>query len=402
MYKNKVQRSSNRHRILECIFRNAPISRTEIAEITGITPATTTNVIGTLLAENWVIELGEQPSEELTSGRKRIALDINADAAYSIGAEFNAKAMSVVIANLRGVVICEKSLPYSQAMGNSITENLIDEIQALLDCSNLPMEKFIGIGIAVPGHVDRTQLNIVSNQTIWKNFRLKAVEKAFPLPVVIENNVRCMALGQYLFQPNASPDNFSFFHVGLGMFCANIVDEELFLGNAYVSGEIGHNIVDPYGLRCECGKYGCLQTVSSEYRLLQNARLLYENDPASVLRHLVTSKDEITIKDVTTAYMMGDEVIGTSVSKALKFIGIATSNIAILMNPEKIFLHGEMFDCPQVHDELMDIINHQLLFVGNGSFDTVTILPYSTLNGAIGGSALAITNLLLREVPEMS
>lgn len=110
------------------------------------------------------------------------------------------------------------------------------------------------------------------------------------------------------------------------MFCANVIDGELFLGNNYVAGEIGHTIVCEGGRRCECGKNGCLQTYSSEYHLLKNARMLYENSPRTLLRELAASPDEITIDTVTTAYSMGDSGITAFISEALKYLGVTVSN----------------------------------------------------------------------------
>ena len=57
MYKGKKKKASNRSRILECIYRNAPIARTDIAEETEVTPATVTMNVTTLISEGFVREL---------------------------------------------------------------------------------------------------------------------------------------------------------------------------------------------------------------------------------------------------------------------------------------------------------------------------------------------------------
>lgn len=76
MYKGKKKKASNRSRILECIYRNAPIARTDIAEETEITPATVTMNVTTLISEGFVKELGEVSTDEGSSGRKRVLIDI--------------------------------------------------------------------------------------------------------------------------------------------------------------------------------------------------------------------------------------------------------------------------------------------------------------------------------------
>lgn len=180
------------------------------------------------------------------------------------------------------------------------------------------------------------------------------------------------------------------------MFCANILNGSLFQGHTYVSGEIGHTIVNPTGLRCECGKQGCLQTIASERWILKNVKQLYELDSFDILHRLVSSADEITLKTIAAAYSLGDETLISIVSNALKYLGISISNIAILMNPEKIFLHGELFTYPSIHSELMNLIHQQLTFIDNNYVQSIEILPYAKEDGAIGGAALAIMKFLLK------
>lgn len=205
-----------------------------------------------------------------------------------------------------------------------------------------------------------------------------------------------MALGEYLFAPANSPDSFAFFHMGLGMFCANLVDGELFLGNNYMAGEIGHTIVNENGRRCECGKYGCLQTYASETWLVKNARLVFQTTPDTMLRNLADTADAITIETMLNAYAMGDPLVGRFIRDALKYLGIAASNIAITMNPGKFFLHGQLLANETIRSELMDYIERQLLFIGRTYTSNIEILPYLPEDGAVGASALAIKTFFIK------
>lgn len=396
MYKAKKNKLSNRNRILECIYRNAPISRIDIAELTDITPATVTANVTALISEGIVRETGELNTEDTTPGRKKILIDLVPDYAYSIGVEFTQKALVLCITDIKGTVIVENTIPFTEYLAHHITNEIISHLHQLIEASNLPMNRFIGIGIGVPGHINSTQENMVTNNPLWSSFQPNLIREAFPFPVILENNVRCMALSEYLFKPNSSPDNFAFFHVGLGMYCANIIDGEIFTGNNYVSGEIGHSIANANGRRCECGKYGCLQTISGERWLLNVAQLLYDIDNSTILRTLAQDKDDITIEHITTAYEMGDPGISTYITEALKALGITASNIAIFTSPEKIFLHGQLFNNKAICNELMDFIIRQLLFVDSTSTDSFEILPYSLSDGSIGASALSILHFLIR------
>ncbi|SCP97520.1 Sugar kinase of the NBD/HSP70 family, may contain an N-terminal HTH domain [Anaerobium acetethylicum] len=398
LYKAKKNKTSNRTRILECLFRNPTISRTEIADLTDITPATVTTTVTQLISEGIVQEAGESNAEDSTPGRRKILIEIIPDYAYSIGIEFTQKALVLCITNLKGTVITKNIVPFTEDLAKNITTEIITRLGQLIAASDISTNKFIGIGIAVPGHMDSDQKMMISNNRLWGSFSPDMIREAFDLPVVLENNVRCMGLSQYLFNPATTPDNFSFFHVGLGMHCAIIVEGELFSGNTYISGEIGHTIVDADGRRCECGKHGCLQTIASENWLLKIAGMLYENDSASLLKTLAASKNSITIDHITTAYEMGDAAIHGYISEALKALGITASNIAILTSPEKILLHGQLFNNKEIRRELMDLIQRQLLFVDSSYNNIFEILPCSTIDGAIGANALSVMHFFIHGI----
>ena len=391
MYKSNIRKSLNRDRIIECIYRNSPISRKDISNLTEITPATVTNVIFPMIEDGIVEELGEIQSEDNIAGRKKINLSICKDYGYAIGVEFNAKALCCCATDMKGNVIIETSKPYTQDLADNITNYCIQSISDILSNPILENKRIVGIGIAVPGQMDASKRKIKSNHYQWKNFDTSTIKDKFnPIPVVAENNARSMALSQYLFNAQNTPDSFAYFHVGLGMFCSNIINGELFLGNSYVSGEIGHTIVIPDGLRCECGKHGCLQTIASEHALLKKARQLYEYNKDNLLHHLVSSVDDITIDTIATAYVMGEKAIRQYVMDALKYLSISVSNIAIIMNPEKIYLHGQIFSYPEIYAEIFDLINNQLLFVDQNYVNTVEVLNYNPNDGAVGAAALAL------------
>lgn len=395
MYKQSIIHTSNQSRILECIYRNAPISRKEISDLTGIKPAAVTNTISTLRFMGIVEELGEAPREEVSSGRKRILLDVCPSYAYSIGVEFTEKALVFCLFDMKGKAVSEHSSVFTQELAAHITDIIIDGINRLAETGGTDWTHIIGIGIAVPGHISYGGKKLVTNQKVWDSFEPERVRESFQVPVVMENNARCMAMGEYLFERQRSLDSFALFHVGRGMFCANMVNGNLFTGSHYVAGEIGHTIVNRNGNRCECGKKGCLQTYASEAWLIKRARLLYENSPNTILNSLVSAPEEITIRTVLAAYSMGDPVIRQNMQEALGYLSISVSNIAIIMNPKRIFLHGEMFQDENIALELMDHINQQLVFVGDPYVESIEILPYSITDGARGAGALAISSFLI-------
>lgn len=390
-------KKSNRTRILEYIFRNAPVSRATIAEQTDITPATVTTTIAELINEQIIVNLGEVEQSDNTPGRKRVLIDLNPNYAYAIGIEFNEKYVSFCITNLKGKVISESIFSTTYHEISNITEFIIENVEILMQKNEDIKDKLVGIGIGVPGKINNNNKELFADSDVWKCFFPEKIKQRFQLPVVMDNNVKCMAMGIYLFKPEQSPENFSFFHIGIGMYCSNVINGELFKGENYISGEIGHTIVKVDGKSCECGKNGCLNTYASERWLIKMAKILIENNASVILDKLVKDNEEVSIEHIITAYNLGDEVIREYILEALKYLSMTISNLSIIINTTKIFLHGRLFEDKMIFRQFKEYIERDSNFIGDSYFSNIERVPYRTINGAVGASARVIDAYFINE-----
>lgn len=390
-------KKSNRTRILEFIFRNGPVARATIAEQTNITPATVTTTTAALIEEGVIEILGEEEERaEVTPGRKRVLIDLNADYAYAIGIEFNEKQISFCITNLRGRIVEKTSFLTTHLEITNITEFLIKQIEGLISGNESIANKIIGVGIGMPGKLDSEAAGLIEEAATWKSFEPKKIKQRFRLPVIMDNNVKCMAYGQYLFSPQNTPDTFAFFHLGMGMYCATMVNGEMFADDNYLAGEIGHTIVKIDGKKCECGKCGCLQTYASERWLIKATNLLLETNSSVILRNVVGS-EKITIEHIIKAFKLGDEIVRQYVVDALKCLSMAISNMSILMNPSKIFLHGRLFDDDVILNRFHTYIEDDLKYMGQNYFSHIEVVPCESEDGAVGASAKVIQTFFINE-----
>ncbi len=390
-------KKSNRTRILEYIFRNAPVSRATIAEQTDITPATVTTTIAELISEQIIVDLGEVEQNDNTPGRKRVLIDLNPDYGYAIGIEFNEKHVSFCITNLRGKVIVESIFLTTYHEISNITEFIIENVEILMQKNQDIKDKLLGIGIGVPGKINNNNKELFSDSNVWKCFYPEIIKERFHVPVIMDNNVKCMAMGMYLFEPQKSPENFSFFHLGIGMYCANVINGELFKGESYISGEIGHTIVKVDGKSCECGKNGCLNTYASERWLIKMAKILIKNKASVILDSLVKNYEDVNIEHIITAYNLGDEVIRQYILEALKYLSMTISNLSIIINPTKIFLHGRLFEEDTIFNQFQSYIERDLKFIGDNYFSNIELVHYKPINGAVGASARLIDAYFINE-----
>lgn len=396
MYKAKVNKASNQDRILECLYRHPGISRKDISDITAITPATVTTTVAAMCKEGLILELGQIEEDRGTIGRSRIALGINAAYGYTVGVEFTFTSLTTCAADMAGKLLYSASIPYSPAVGEAITDLVVESIQRCLDCLALPQNKLLGIGIGVPGHMDVEEHYLVTTNEKWRDFDGQKIRQAFSCPVVFENNIRCMAARQYLHHGEHTPSTFALFHVGRGMYCANVTEDGLYIGTTYGSGEIGHTIAVRGGKRCECGKRGCLETVASETALLEKAGMLYQIDENTILRSLAPSAQQLTIEHIARAYALGEPSIRQIMMQALEYLCIATLNVAVLMNPGTIFLHGRLFNCQEIQEDFLEMVKKEFDFTGNNyRLGSVGFLRSEPTDGALGSAALAILKCVI-------
>ena len=313
--------------VLEFIYRNPRTSRIEISQATGLTPAAVTNIVAELMNKDWIKETGDEVSFVNGSGRRRKVLTLNNSIGYLLGVEFNMKGIFVTITDILGNVI---SRDYKNINKYAIT-HINDEIINLIENSitKVDSSKILGAGIAIPAHFDLTSETIISNNDMWKDFNLFEIKKYFSFPFIVENNIECMALGEYLFNPLNTPDKFLFFHVGHGLFCSFFDSANLGIKANYYIGEIGHTVVDINGPKCECGKKGCLQTYISESWLIKNAKFFFENSTNTILSNLVKNSEEISLQTIIAAYKLGDSYFKRNIELGIELLGTSISNTLI-------------------------------------------------------------------------
>ena len=203
-----------------------------------------------------------------------------------------------------------------------------------------------------------------------------------------------MAYEKYLFDSRNCPEDFALLHAGAGIFCAAFRSGILSEGG-YTSGEIGHTIVNPNGLRCECGKAGCLQTYTSESWLLRKARSAYQAFPNSVFHRIADSEDKLTLDHLLYAYQLGEPFAIQELREALYYLSIAAANSAIVLGVPKMYLNSRMFQNEMLRQEFLSFIEAQLSFVNNVCDQDIEILPFKSSRAAVGAAALAIDRLFI-------
>jgi predicted NBD/HSP70 family sugar kinase len=386
------KQKQNQAEILDKIYVKGPISRIDIANETGITPATVSSITSQLISEKLVEEIGED-SKTTGSGRRKILLDIQAHHSYFIGLELAEKFISLCLSDNKGEIIEEKVLWIQRDKSHEelTAENIIHELKLFMEENN--NYEISGIGVALPGHYQLKDQQFLTNNPIWKKFDLNVLKDAFDIPVYFENNVKSMVLYERFFQNTRTDNNFIFFHIKRGIFSASIYEGELYAPNNQIVGEVGHTTIQMDGALCECGNRGCLQTFASEAWLIKKAQTIFDFIEDSFLTQLVTDREEITIETLLVAYKLGDKAVIELLQSAIKAISTSIINLTMSVDTRAVYVHGSIFNEDALVQLLNEYISKRVPLFEAEQPPSIQVVPYNEMNGALGACVLCIANM---------
>ncbi|MET7330296.1 ROK family transcriptional regulator [Nonomuraea sp. NPDC005650] len=259
---------------LELVFRHIlaaarPISRTELASITGLTRPTITRIAEELLAGQLITEAGL--SHNGRAGRPRVGLTLSEKGPAGLGLDIRADGLAACVVDLTGTVrhLAFTPAAYSGWSAPDVLAELARMARAAVDATAAEDLTVLTTTLAVPGPV---QAGIVQSapELGWRDVDAQALLRGAvqplglppDLPITVDNEANLAALGE-LYASDNTLDSFVYVSGGLGIGAGIVLDGQLMRGARGWSGELGHVTVYPDGNACPCGSRGCLQTYAS-------------------------------------------------------------------------------------------------------------------------------------------
>ena len=252
-------RAFNQQLVLRALHDRSPLSRADLARITGLTRTSVGDLVGTLMHDGLVEEVGRGQS---SGGKSPILLGVAPHGRHLIGLDLGEARFSGAVVNLRGEILRSVALPLEGRNGDAAVELVFQLVDALRADDPSP---FLGIGVGAPGVID-TSSGIVrwSVHLDWADVRLgPLLEDRYGMPVVVANDSHAAALAELTFYRRPRPNNLIVIRVGRGLGAGIILNGQLFQGDAHGAGEFGHVSVAGAAEPCRCGRAGCLETVAS-------------------------------------------------------------------------------------------------------------------------------------------
>ncbi|OAP46120.1 ROK family protein [Sinorhizobium americanum] len=321
-----TSRALNRRLILNLLRSRGPISRAEMAHLTGLSPAAVTFVVAELMEEALLVE---REAVSGATGRRPVPVDINYEAHLAFGFKLNRYSINCVLTDLATTPLALLDAEVADTRPEGMIETIAATIPKLLAQADRQESEIMGIGVSIPGEIDPTTgMCIQSPRFGWKDLPFaELLAERVHVPVWIDDDVNAFAVAQKLFGVGRDHANFAALAIGAGIGCSLVIKGEIYHGSHSAAGKMGHITSVPNGRLCECGRKGCLMAHAAEPFMLDE----WQNRTGSAI-----SRDAFA-----SSVEQRDDLALSILSDCGSRIGRHLADMVNLFDPEIIVVGGE-------------------------------------------------------------
>lgn len=273
-------RAHNRSLVLQTLFHDGAMSRADLSRETGLTRVTISDLVGELITDGLITELGTR--EASGPGKPAMVVDLDRTGHRIIGIDLSGPDLFLgAVLTLDGEILTRQSTLAPREPGEAI-DAVVTLAQQLAAQAHAPI---LGVGVGTPGVVDDRGVVLSAPNFGWTDVRLRDIlESALGLPVLVANDANAAVLAEFTF--GGAGDDVVLVKVGRGVGSGLVSAGQPMRGAHFAAGEIGHVTVGTDGgPRCACGKVGCLEAWLSVPALTERlAELASDDDREQVLR----------------------------------------------------------------------------------------------------------------------
>ena len=281
--KSRKESPSVRRRIYHTLYElQQPLTRQALAESIGISMPTLYQNLNELMEEGLVYDSGEEKS---TGGRKAHSLDIVSDARFSVGISVSELSLRIVAADLRLQELAYRTVPFDvRACLDGSAPKIASYLEDFLNDNPLDRSRLLGVGVTVPAIVSEDHQTLFFGPTLsLYNVPLKELLGDIPYPVYADNDGSASGHAECFLR--RSSFNMAYISLENGVGGAVLIGGSPYAGDHNRSGEFGHICVEQGGLRCSCGRSGCLEAYCSPLRIRRTFGVSIEEFFDGVAQH---------------------------------------------------------------------------------------------------------------------
>lgn len=249
-----------------------------------------------------------------------------------------------------GEILAEVRMP-SPATKPALVEALCGCAEAVLDSLGERQSVVAGVGVGLPGLVDRTGVlhetaNIHGVEGLDLPASLsprltKVLEPCteYPVDLVVDNDATCAAAGEHAFGAGRGVSDSVTVTLGTGIGGGIVAAGAILHGERNFAAEVGHMVVDPSGPPCGCGRRGCWERFASGTGLAYLARKAVGEGRAPGLVD-ASGGSAVRAEQVVAAADAGDAGALAVIDEFAEYLALGLGNLAELLDPGRIILGG--------------------------------------------------------------
>jgi len=381
-------------RLLRLVRDQGAVSRAELASALAVPRPRLVAELQRLVGAGYVAEAGPAASR---GGRRSTLVELDARLRFA-AVDLGATSMDVEVTNGRLEPVAAFSEPADIRSGPKPILQRVTELLAKAKVEGA-YERLAGIGIGVPGPVSFRDGVPVSPPIMpgWDRFPVRELlAREHGCPVVVDNDVNIMAIGERHSGVAPSVDDFLFVKIGTGVGCGIYLSGGVYRGTDGCAGDIGHIQVDAHGPVCACGNAGCLEAVFGGAALARDALAAGRSGESPALAERLTRGAAMTAKEVGEGAAEGDIACIRLIRDGGRAVGTVLAGLVSFANPSMIVIGGGLAQLGHLLlAEIRSVVYRRSLPLATGNLPVV--LTELGARAGVTGAAVLASDLALEQ-----
>jgi predicted NBD/HSP70 family sugar kinase len=360
-----IIRNINRFDVLQMIrLHDNQISRSELAEMTGLSQATISSIVGHLIEEGALIEDDARGLAAKGRGRPLVMLRLNPDYTHVVGVKIATHRIDFSVTDFVGNVAASDNIP-ADALKLTPTQLIafvVRGVRACLKKAGKTIGDVSGIGVGLPGFIDSRRgiafwSPVFANPGV--NFR-ELLQMKFAIPVFVENDANLITLAEHWFGMAKGLENAVVITARIehGNGSGFILNGKLYRGAQGLAAEFGHTKLVFDGPLCQCGERGCMETHTAAFAIIHEAAKAGFRIPK---RPLDYNERSLLIQAIVARAEAGDKSMKRVFEQMGRYLGLGIANLVNLLNPQRVVICQGSIRCAHLFEESLRSVAEQMV-----------------------------------------
>src|SRR6202162_1995697 len=399
-----IIRNINRFDVLQTIrLHDNQISRSELSDLTGLSQATISSIVGHLIGEGALIEDDAYGMGARGRGRPLVMLRLNPEYTHVVGVKISTHQIVFSVTDFVGNVAASDTIPLEPLALTpaQLVALVVRGVRACLKKAGKTIGDVSGIGVGLPGFID-SHRGIAFWSPVFTspdvNFR-ELLQAKFAIPVFVENDANLVTLAEHWFGMAKGLENAVVVTIEHGTGSGLIFNGKLYRGAQGLAAEFGHTKLVFDGLRCQCGAHGCMETHTAAFAIIHEAGKAGFRVPKRPLDYNERSR---LIQTIVTRAEAVDKAMARIFEQMGLYLGLGIANLVNLLNPQRIVICQGSIRCAHLFEESLRSVAEQMVIPPLKRNLELVLHHWGDEVWARGAASLVLLELDQRGRPEMA